>query len=271
LVDDFGQSRVMSDRGQVSLADRPVICISQARMGSTRLPGKVMLPILGRPMLSWHLSRLGRSKQIDRLVVATTVDPRDDAIVELCQALGVAFFRGSESDVLRRYAGAAAAFGAATVVRVTSDCPLIDPQLVDEVIAHYGSRRPKIDYVTLEPEDFPRGLDTEVFSHRALIEAHRDAVDPPEREHVTPHIYRHPEQFRCAKLKGAERLGQHRWCVDEKADYELIRRMIEGLAPTTPNFGWRDCLALLAAHPDWLALNRTVIQKTLRKDADTPP
>jgi spore coat polysaccharide biosynthesis protein SpsF len=251
----------MSDRSQVPPVDRPVVCISQARMGSTRLPGKVMLPILGRPMLGWHLMRLRRSKQIDRLVVATTTDPLDEGIVEFCRGLGVACFRGSESDVLARYAGAAAAFDAATVVRVTSDCPLIDPQLVDEVIASFGAKRPEIDYVALEPQNFPRGLDTEVFSRRALIKADQDAVDPPEREHVTPYIYRHPEQFRCTRLPGAERLGQHRWCVDETADYQLICRLIEGLAPTMPDFGWRDCLALLAKHPDWSELNRTVQQK----------
>jgi spore coat polysaccharide biosynthesis protein SpsF len=255
----------MSDRWELRPAERPVVCVSQARMGSTRLPGKVMLPILGRPMLEWHLSRLSRCKQIDRLVVATTPDPQDDSITELCRSLGVAFFRGSETDVLSRYAGAAAAFNAATVVRVTSDCPLIDPQLVDEVIARYGAKRPQIDYVALDPQDFPRGLDTEVFSRQALIEADRDAVDLPEREHVTLHIHRRPSQFRCARMSGAHRLGTHRWCVDEPADYELTRRMIETLAPVSPNFTWTDCLAVLAEHPDWSELNRSVKQKTVQE------
>jgi spore coat polysaccharide biosynthesis protein SpsF len=214
-------------------------------------------------MLEWHLLRLNRSKQIDRVVVATTSDPRDAVIVELCQSLGIAFFCGSESDVLSRYAGAAAAFDAATVVRVTSDCPLIDPQLVDHVIATYGAKRPDIDYLALEPQDFPRGLDTEVFSRRALIEADQNAVDPPEREHVTPYIYRRPSQFRCARLGGARQLGAHRWCVDEVADYQLICRMIEALAPTSPEFGWNECLTVLARHPEWSEINRTVKQKTV--------
>jgi spore coat polysaccharide biosynthesis protein SpsF len=253
----------MSDRSQVPPADRPVICVSQARMGSTRLPGKVMLPILGRPMLERHLLRLNRSKQIDRIVVATTNDPRDDVIVELCQSLSIGIFRGSESDVLSRYAGAAAAFDAATVVRVTSDCPLIDPQLVDCVVAAYGAKRPGVDYLALEPQDFPRGLDTEVFSRQALIEADRNAVDQPEREHVTPYIYRRPSQFRCARLAGAEQLGMHRWCVDEMADYHLICRMTEALAPTSPDFGWNECLAVLAKHPQWSEINRAVKQKIL--------
>jgi spore coat polysaccharide biosynthesis protein SpsF len=251
----------MSDRSHVPQADRPVVCISQARMGSTRLPGKVMLPILGRPMLEWHLLRLRQARQIDRIVVATTTEPQDEAIVELCRSLGIAYFRGSESDVLSRYAGAAGSSAAATVVRVTSDCPLIDPQLVDLAIASYGQKRPDVDYLRLAPEDFPRGLDTEVFSRQALMEADRQAADPPEREHVTPYIYRHPRRFRCVSLAGAERLGAHRWCVDEAADYELVGRIVEGLAPNSADFTWRDCLALLALHPEWSALNRAVKQK----------
>jgi spore coat polysaccharide biosynthesis protein SpsF len=222
-----------------------------------------MLPIHGQPMLAWHLLRLRRSKQIDGLVVATTTQAPDDAIVELCQSLGVGVFRGSETDVLSRYAGAAASFGAATVVRVTSDCPLIDPKLVDEAIAFYGGKQPGTDYLTLDPRDFPRGLDTEVFSCRVLIAAAHHAVDPAEREHVTPYIYRRPEQFHCARLNGAEQHGGHRWCVDEAADFQLVCRMIEALAPTTPNFSWHDCLALLAKHPEWAELNRAVKQKTL--------
>lgn len=240
---------------------RPVICISQARMGSTRLPGKVMLPVLGRPLLDWHLTRLARATQIDRIVVATSDDDRDDPIVELCRSLDIAFFRGSESDVLSRYAGAAAAFGAATVVRVTSDCPLIDPGIVDQVISTYGARRSEVDYMTLDRDDFPRGLDTEVFSHAALAAADRVALDPAEREHVTPHIYRRPERFRCGTVENGERLGAHRWCVDETADYELVSRIIATVAPGKPFFTWRDCLDVLAEHPEWAALNASVMQK----------
>lgn len=251
----------MSDRSHVPQADRPVVCISQARMGSTRLPGKVMLPILGRPMLEWHLLRLRYARQIDRIVVATTTEPQDDAIVELCGSLGIASFRGSESDVLSRYAGAAALSSAATVVRVTSDCPLIDAGLVDLAVAGYGAKRPGIDYLRLAPEDFPRGLDTEVFSAKALAAADREAAEPAEREHVTPYIYRRPQRFRCDRLRGSERLGDHRWCVDETADYQLVCRMIEALAPTAIDFTWQDCLALLALHPEWSELNQAVKQK----------
>jgi spore coat polysaccharide biosynthesis protein SpsF len=172
-------------------------------------------------------------------------------------------FRGSETDVLSRYAGAAAAFGAATVVRVTSDCPLIDPELVDGVIAAYEADRPAIDYVALEPKDYPRGLDTEVFSAAALAEADGAAEDAAEREHVTLHLYRRPQAYRIRRLVSGEALGRLRWCVDEPADYELVRRMIEALAPRRADFTWRDCLALLEEQPSWTAINQAVVQKSV--------
>jgi spore coat polysaccharide biosynthesis protein SpsF len=253
----------MTERDELPQNERPVVCISQARMGSTRLPGKVMLPILGRPMLYWHLSRLGRARRIDRLVVATTDLPQDEPIVNLCKTMGIAVFRGSEQDVLSRYAGACQRFAATTVVRVTSDCPLIDPTVVDQVIAAYGAARPDLDYAALEPKDYPRGLDTEVFTAKALLAADANAIDAAEREHVTPYLYRRPDRFRCVRLATGEGLGEHRWCVDEPADYELVRRIIETLWPQRPEFTWRDCLALLRDHPAWSDINRSVRQKTV--------
>jgi spore coat polysaccharide biosynthesis protein SpsF len=229
-------------------------------MGSTRLPGKVLLPALGRPLLEWHLMRLARARRIDRLVVATTTETQDAPIVALCRSLGVAVFRGSESDVLARYAGAAAEHGAATVVRVTSDCPLIDPDLVDGVIAAYLAA--EVDYMALDTTGFPRGLDTEVFSRRALDEAVAEARDAAEREHVTPYIYRRPQRFKLAHFR-AETPVPGRWCVDEPADYELVRHVIEALGAEGPGFSWRDCAALLDAHPEWRDLNSAVAQKKL--------
>lgn len=252
----------MSDGAALPPGARPVVCISQARMGSTRLPGKIMLPALGRPLLHWHLTRLSRARLVDRLVVATTVEAQDDPIVDFCDEAGVAVFRGSESDVLSRYAGAAASFGAATIVRVTSDCPLIDPALIDQAIAAYGAARPAADYLSIDVSDLPRGLDAEVFSRAALVAADREAREPAEREHVTPFLYRRPERFRCASLGLGQGLGGMRWCVDEAGDYELVRRIIESLAPANPAFTWRDCLAAMRAHPDWQALNGAVRQKS---------
>jgi spore coat polysaccharide biosynthesis protein SpsF len=244
-----------------ALIERPVVCITQARMGSSRLPGKILLPAAGRPLLYWHLSRLSRAREIDRLVVATTTEREDDPIAAFGAQLGVDVFRGSESDVLSRYGGAAEAFEAMTIVRVTSDCPLIDPEVVDRAIISYAAQRPSIDYLSIDVSDLPRGLDAEVFSRDALMAARSEGIEPYDREHVTPFIYRHPERFRCVKLATHEQLGHLRWCVDETGDYELVRRIIETLAPRKPDFGWRDCAAVMSAHPDWAALNRSVRQK----------
>lgn len=222
-----------------------------------------MLPALGKPLLHWHLTRLVRSRRIDRLVVATTVEAQDDPIVDFCNASGVAVFSGSESDVLSRYAGAAAVFGAATIVRVTSDCPLIDPDLVDRVISAYGERLPSIDYLSLDVSDMPRGLDVEVFSAKALRTADAEAREPSEREHVTSFIYRRPDRYRAESLTLGQGLGGIRWCVDEAGDYELVRRIIETLVPANPCFTWRDCLAMMRAHPEWQALNGAVRQKPI--------
>ena len=251
------------------MADREtsprVICVSQARMTSTRLPGKVLREVLGRPLLHYHLSRLQRARHIDRLVVATTVNATDDPIVEFCNGMGISVFRGDEHDVLSRYVGAVEAFGdgAEIVVRVTSDCPLIDPAIVDATIEAYVAGQPEMDYVAVDNSRFPRGLDAEVFRRSALMEAACEGVAAAEREHVTPFIYRRPERFACGKYPSPGDFGHHRWCVDEPADFELIRRIIEVLAPVKPEFDWRDCLALLEENPEWSALNAEVEQKHL--------
>ena len=242
-----------------------VICVSQARMTSTRLPGKVMQQVLGQPLLHYHLSRLASARLVDCLVVATTVNASDDVIAEYCAGLGIPVFRGSEHDVLARYEGAVEAFGADAeiVVRVTSDCPLIDPEIVDATIEAYLSGQPEVDYVAVDNSRFPRGLDAEVFRRSALSEAAREAVDPAEREHVTPFIYRRPDRFSFAAYTTPEHYGTYRWCVDEPADFELIRRIIEALMPEKPEFRWRDCLQVLSEHPDWCLLNAEVAQKHL--------
>ncbi|MEI9985267.1 MAG: NTP transferase domain-containing protein [Aliidongia sp.] len=149
-------------------AEHSIIAISQARINSTRLPAKVLRPILGRPLLWWHLTRLRRSRRLDGVIVATTEAPGSDPIAEIAEGLGIPVHRGSEQDVLARFAGAAAQMGAATIVRVTSDCPLIDPGLVDRVIDEYLAHRPATQYTSLDVERFPRGFDTEVFSRAAL-------------------------------------------------------------------------------------------------------
>lgn len=242
-----------------------VVCISQARMTSTRLPGKVLMEAAGRPLLAHHLERLARCRTLDALVLATTVNGTDDPVAELARSLGVPVFRGDEQDVLGRFAGAAAMAGADVVVRVTADCPLIDPALVDRVVAAFLEPAPPLDYLSLDVTRFPRGLDSEVFTRAALDEATATATDPAEREHVTAHIYRRPERFRIGAPLAPEdgSVLDQRWCVDEAADLELVRRLLGALLPENPGFGWQDCCNLLRQHPEWADLNGSVRQNTL--------
>ncbi|WP_148219491.1 cytidylyltransferase domain-containing protein [Azospirillum sp. B510] len=250
--------------------DRPrIIAISQARMTSTRLPGKVLLPAAGRPLLAHHLERLSRTPGLDGVVLATTVNAADDAVADCARALDVTVFRGDEQDVLGRFAGAAALAGADLVVRVTADCPLIDPALVGRLIAafHDSHRQGQpLDHLSIDSTRYPRGLDAEIVPRRLLDEAAANATDPAEREHVTPYIYRRPDRFRLGVAlvpdEAVDPPGQ-RWCVDEPADYELVRRLLEALLPANPGFGWQDCCKLLRDHPDWVDINRSVRQKTL--------
>lgn len=230
--------------------------VVQARMGSTRLPSKVLKDIAGRPMLSYQMERLRRVKRAERIVVATTDQPADDAVERFCQKEKIACVRGSEHDVLARYHLAIERFPADVVVRITADCPLIDPAIVDEAIAAYEP-----DYVSNMLETtYPYGMAVEVFSAQALREAHREAKDPAEREHVTPFIYRHPERYRLKSLTMAPNLSHHRWTVDTPEDFELVSRLLKTLKP---HFTLQDVLAVLDEHPDWCAINAHVEQKAL--------
>lgn len=230
--------------------------VVQARMGSSRLPGKVLKDIAGRPMLSYQIERLRRVKRAERIVVATTDQPADDAVERFCQKEKIACVRGSEHDVLARYHLAIERFPADVVVRITADCPLIDPAIVDEAIAAYEP-----DYVSNMLETtYPYGMAVEVFSAQALREAHREAKDPAEREHVTPFIYRHPERYRLRSLTMAPNLSHHRWTVDTPEDFELVSRLLKTLKP---HFTLQDVLAVLDEHPDWCAINAHVEQKAL--------
>ena len=237
----------------------PVVAITQARIGSSRLPRKVLLEVAGEPLLWWHLTRLARAATLDAIVVATTDEPGSAAIVAVAERVGVRWVRGPVEDVLERYRIAAASVGAATVVRVTSDCPLIDPDLVDLAVRAYHETAASCRYLNLDAPRYPRGLDCEVFARAALDEACAQATEPHEREHVTPYIRRHAARFGTRQLAPAEPVEPHRWCVDTPDDLALIRRVLETLGGQ--KFGWRDVLSLLAAHPDWRDLNAHVMQK----------
>mgnify|MGYP000898461938 CR=1 FL=1 len=242
-----------------------VVCVAQARMTSSRLPGKILMTAAGKPLLQWHLERLQAAKRVDQVALATTSNLSDDPVAELAEKLGVFVFRGSEHDVLGRFAGCAAACGADTVIRVTADCPLIDPALIDDLADAFAAT-PTIDYCSIDVGRFPRGLDAEIFAYSSLAQAASEAQEPFEREHVTPFIYRRPDRFRLgAPLgppPGAPPPLAGRWCVDEAADLELIRLLLAELPPDGV-FGWRDVCMLISQNPDWADVNRDVAQRKL--------
>ncbi|MBZ5705059.1 MAG: glycosyltransferase family protein [Acidobacteriia bacterium] len=239
-----------------------IVAIVQARMGSTRLRGKVLLDLGGETVLARVVKRLSRAALVNEVVVATTEDAADDAIVRECERLGVTCFRGSEDDVLDRYHRAARACGAEAIVRITSDCPLIDPELVDDTIRIFLEERG--DYGSnVFPRTFPRGLDTEVFTAAALERAWRDAREPHQREHVTPYFHEHPELFRLVSTHGQTDYSAYRWTLDTAEDLELLRAIYSRLG-NRDNFHWREALAVVERKPELAELNAHVMQKSIR-------
>ena len=222
------------------------VCIIQARTGSTRLPGKVLADLGGRPLLAFLLDRL-RDLPVERLVVATSSLARDDPIDALATTAGVDVVRGSEDDVLDRFGKVLDRFRPDTVVRLTGDCPLTDPEIVMDVLRLHSER--DADYTSnVLPRTFPKGLDVEVVSAAALRVAVREASDPVEREHVLPFLYRRPERFRLANLRSDVDLGSERWVVDTATDLERVRSIAEHFAPEV-RFDWRAILAAFPADP----------------------
>lgn len=233
------------------------VAIVQARMGSTRFPNKVMQPIKGTPMIEVLLTRLSQSREIDELILATSDDPRNQTLVDHVRKLGYAVYQGSENDVLDRYYQAAKQAGADVVVRVTGDCPLIDPVLVDEVIGRY--RATQVDYASnILPPTYPDGLDAEVFSFEALETAWRQAKEPFQREHVTPFI-RESKLVKSANYAHAVDESGRRWTVDEPEDFEVVKSVFEHFHPRR-DFGWLEVLALCHAHPELFVANQHLIR-----------
>jgi spore coat polysaccharide biosynthesis protein SpsF len=240
------------------------LVVVQARTGSTRLPGKILLPLAGRPMLARQLERIRAARADFELVVATTVDPADDAVVELCRAEGVRCFRGHPTDLLDRHVMAARAQGADRVVKIPSDCPVIDPDVVDTVLAADGDGW---DYLgNLHPASWPDGNDVECMAMDALETAWREATLPIHREHTTPFLWDQPERFRVGSVlwdRGVDLSSSHRFTVDYPEDYELVRALydelhVEGARP----FGVDAILALLAARPALRELNARFAGRT---------
>lgn len=231
----------------------------QARMTSTRLPGKVMASLHGAPALERMVERLRRVRGADGIVLCTTVNAADDILADLAGRLEIGCHRGSEHDVLSRVLDAAHAFGVETIVETTGDCPLIDPSIVDEVIAAY--RASPVDYCSNVLERcYPIGMDTQVFSTAVLADAARRTDDPEDREHVSLYIYRHPEIYslRHVPAPAYRHRPTQRLTLDTPEDLELIRRIYDALHPRDSAFGLDDILALLDSIPEWVAINADV-------------
>jgi len=231
-------------------------------MGSTRLPCKVMLDLAGEPMLVRVANRAGRAELPGDVVIATTDNPDDDAIAALCDEHDIPCCRGSEDDVLDRYYRAARQHNADAVVRITSDCPLIDPALVDEVVKLLLDSD-ELDYASnvFPHRRYPRGLDTEVIRFDVLEKLWKETSDRVHREHVTAFIHHNPEDFGIACAACRQDYSHLRWTVDTQEDLKFVRHVYEHFGHDS--FTWREVLALLELHPDWLEINRNIEQKEL--------
>lgn len=238
-----------------------IVAIVQARMGSTRLPGKVLMDLGGEPVLCRVVNRLRRSTMLAEVVIATTTSKRDDVLLQACCERGFITFSGAEEDVLDRYYRAATTYEADAVVRVTSDCPLIDPALVDQVIQKFLATN--ADYASnVLVRTYPRGLDCEVFTASSLERVWRTAIERHRREHVTPFFYESPNLFRLASVAGERDYSQYRWTLDTPEDLRLIRAIYCSF-DNRDDFGWQDAIALMQRTPELHAMNAHVMQKPL--------
>jgi spore coat polysaccharide biosynthesis protein SpsF len=236
------------------------VAIIQARLGSERLPGKVLKEIAGEPMLVRVVTRARRSTSLDDIVLATTEAQQDRLIVNLCESKQWSFFRGSEFDVLDRYYQAAVQYMADAVVRITADCQLIDPEIIDLTISRF-LQEGSVDYVsnTLPPRTFPRGLDVEVMTFEALKCAWRKDHNPAWREHVTPFIYRNPDLFEVLGIKNDNDYSYMRWTVDTPEDLAFLRLVYEHFEHD--HFSWHEVISLLDQKPELIDINKFVVQK----------
>lgn len=245
---------------EISLLNK--VAIVQARYGSTRLPAKILKEISGKPML-WHVvNRLSFSKLIDKTIVATTDLPNDNITEEFCIENKIDYYRGSAEDVLSRYYEAAKQFNADIVIRITSDCPLIDPFIVDKMLKSFLALTSECDYMSNVIErTFPRGLDTEIFTFNALEKARNEAATPFEKEHVTPFIYNHTEMFNTRNFFNSKDYSFHRWTVDTEEDLRLIEEIYKELYNPDKLFLFEDVIKLFGLKPELIKINQHIKQK----------
>lgn len=242
-----------------------ITVIIQARMGSSRLPEKVMLKICGKTVLEHVINRVKKAKLVDEIIIATTNEEFDDIIAREAVKCGVKYFKGSEDDVLSRYYYAAKENASDLVVRITSDCPLIDPHIIDEVIDFYLTN--DYDIVTNAGNDviqrtYPRGLDVETFSFAALEQAHNNAKEKYQREHVTPYIYENSEKI--CYYKNKVNYSKHRWTLDTEEDFELINIIYNNLYDGEYDFYFQDILDFVNNNPELIKINSHIEQKKLK-------
>lgn len=242
-----------------------IVAIIQARMGATRLPGKVLKDIQGKPMLWYVVERTKKAKTVSQVVVATTTDLADDAVTSYCKAQGYHFFRGSMQDVLDRFYQAAREYKADVIVRITADCPLIDPGLIDLTVNALFEHEVDFSADRLPPpftRTFPIGLDVEVCTFTALENAWKKASSRHEREHVMPYLYEKKGRFKVWQVNHAVDYGRLRWTVDTPADLEMVRKIFAHFSGGI-DFSWLDVLELKEKSPDLFKTNEAVVQKTL--------
>ena len=241
-----------------------VVAIIQARMGSTRLPGKVLMDLAGKPMLGFMLERLKPAKTLNEIWVATSALAQDDPIAMLCSSLGAHCHRGPEDDVLERYRQAADVSNADVIVRLTADCPLVCPEVVDKVVTAFLNARPQPEYASnCLRRTYPRGLDTEVLSRAVLGTAAREATEPADREHVTRFVWRQPDRFRHLSVEDTEEHSALRWTVDTAEDLLLVRQIVGALGRDWATADYRSLLSIVHANPAWSAINADVHQKAI--------
>ena len=244
------------------------VAIIQARMGSSRLPGKVLADIGGQPMLARMLDRVARARRLDEVVVATTILPEDDPVADLCRRRATRCVRGHATDVLDRFRQAAEATEAQLIVRLTGDCPIIDPELIDLCVRTYLEADPPVDLVVNRlPWDrsYPIGLDAEVFGRPSLETAWREAQEPHQREHVVPFLYENPDRFTLIQLEADGDYGAFRWTVDAPEDLEVVRRIYAAF-DGRDDFGWKEVLDLMKREPELVLLNQSVVHRTHRDE-----
>lgn len=247
------------------------VAIIQARMGATRLPGKMMMDLAGQPVVQRVFERVKPSRFINEIWLATTINSEDDVLAEWAARNRFACYRGSSEDVLDRYYQAALKAKAEVIVRITGDCPLHDPEVIDKVIESCGKGN-QFDYVSnIYPPTYPDGLDIEVFSFEALKKTWQEAKLPSEREHVTAYIWKHPEKFKIRNISHSEDLSFYRWTLDTSEDLRFLRLIFEELQKRHQFGHLAEVLAILQEHPDWLKINAQYrrnegYQKSLKED-----